>query len=62
MGHPYPTKSGDLDGNRLVNVIDLLIVLGGWGRCADPLDCRADINIDGKVNLKDLMLVLANRR
>jgi len=57
-----PAKSvpGDLDGDGVVDVSDLLLLLGEWGTCADPNDCPADLNNDGVVNVSDLLILLAN--
>jgi len=57
-----PAKSvpGDLNGDGVVNVSDLLLLLGEWGTCADPNDCPADLNDDGVVNVSDLLILLAN--
>ncbi len=53
--------AGDIDGNGLVNVTDLLALLGAWGNCPlPPAPCPADINGDGAVNVTDLLIVLAN--
>lgn len=51
-----PLAAGDIDRNGVVNVDDLLAVLGSWGAC--PC-CPADINADHAVNVDDLLLVLA---
>lgn len=47
---------GDLNGDRLVNGIDLVIVLAAWGT-SDPV---ADINHDGDVGGADLATMLSN--
>lgn len=47
---------GDANGDGVVNVEDLLIVLGQWGT-AGP---EGDVNFDGIVNVEDLLMVLAN--
>ena len=49
-------KPGDIDGNGVVNVIDLLELLASWGEPSGP----ADINGDGTVNVVDLLILLAN--
>jgi len=54
------TTPGDLNGDGVVNVSDLLILLGQWGTCADPNNCPADLNDDGVVNVSDLLILLAN--
>ncbi len=56
--------TGDLNGDGLVGVTDLLLLLGAWGNCANDGACPADIapapGGDGKVNVSDLLLLLAN--
>ena len=51
--------SGDSDGSGVVDVSDLLNVIGDWGACGDG-DCLGDINDDDDVNVSDLLLVIAN--
>jgi len=49
------------NGDNLVNVQDLLAVIGAWGACANPNDCRADIapvGGDDLVNVQDLLAVI----
>ena len=52
------TCRGDLDGDLVVGVPDLLLLLAQWGPC--PPNCFGDINGDGSVNVPDLLLLLAN--
>ncbi|MCH2133996.1 MAG: hypothetical protein MK116_09635, partial [Phycisphaerales bacterium] len=52
-----PTCLGDLDGNGVVDVEDLLATLNDWG-C--EIDCTADVNEDGSVDISDLLTVIAN--
>ncbi len=47
--------SPDINGDGVVNVSDLLILLSLWGTS----DCRADFNGDGDVNVSDLLILLA---
>jgi len=47
---------GDLNGDGVVNVSDLLILLGAWGQCGDP--CDEDLNGDDVVNVSDLLILL----
>lgn len=56
---------GDLNGDGVVDVLDLLLLLEDWGPCADPADCPADISgprgiPDGTVNVHDLLELLNN--
>jgi hypothetical protein len=55
-----PCALGDLNCDGVVNVSDLLILLGAWGTCAEPNNCLADLNDDGIVNVSDLLILLAN--
>lgn len=51
---------GDLNGDGVVNVLDLLILLEAWGACEDPNDCPADLDGNGVVNVLDLLILLEN--
>jgi hypothetical protein len=55
-----PSTFGDLDCDGDVDGIDLALLLGDWGRCADGRACRGDLNRDGVVNGFDLSILLAN--
>ncbi len=54
---PVTGIPGDLDGDGVVGVDDLLNLLGAWGPCSG---CPADINGDGTVGVDDLLIMLAN--
>ena len=45
----------DVNGNGVVNVIDLLAVIDEWGTCNG---CSADINGDNQVNITDLLAII----
>jgi hypothetical protein len=47
--------SADLNGDDVINVLDLLMVVGAFGNAGGP----EDINGDGIVNVVDLLLVIA---
>lgn len=53
---------GDIDGDGVVDVTDLLVLLAAWGPCPKPCppSCAADINDDCIVNVTDLLTLLAN--
>lgn len=53
---PVPTCAADLTGNGMVDISDLLTLLGTWGPCNE---CSADLNGDGVVNVSDLLLLMA---
>ena len=52
----------DLDGNGVVNVEDLLMLLGNWGPCVQscPPSCLGDIDGDCAVDVPDLLTLLEN--
>ncbi len=49
------SKVGDVNGDAVVDVADLLELLGTWGPCAD---CPADFNGNGTVDVLDLLALL----
>ena len=57
-----PGVPGDVDGDGIVNVVDLLIMLGNWGACPAPCppNCPGDVNADCLVDVQDLLIVLGN--
>lgn len=48
---------GDITGDGVVDVSDMLAVLSAWGACEG---CSADMNDDGVVDVSDLLAVLAS--
>jgi hypothetical protein len=50
-----PVCNGDVDGDGVVNVSDILAIIGEWGSCQG---CDSDLNDDGFVNVSDVLLVL----
>jgi hypothetical protein len=56
-----PQTPGDVNGDGVVNVDDLLAVITGWGACpTPPVPCPADVTGDGAVNIDDLLMVITN--
>jgi len=53
-------KPGDVTGDGLVNIDDLVEVITAWGVCGNPSNCPADQNGSGAVNIDDLVLVITN--
>ena len=51
------TPTGDLNCDGVVDVRDLLVVLGEWGPCSI---CSGDLNVDGVADILDLLLVISN--
>ena len=54
-----PSCQGDVNDDGIVNVEDLLILLGSWGECANDDTCSADFNGDGSVSIDDLLVLIA---
>jgi hypothetical protein len=50
----------DLNGDGIVDVLDLLILLDSWGACNDCDGCPADFNGDCSVDVLDLLFLLDN--
>ncbi len=51
----------DINNDWIVNVTDLLAVIGAWGPCpASPTPCPADTDGDGQVNVADLLNIIAS--
>ncbi|MBT4531015.1 MAG: hypothetical protein HOC27_07395 [Phycisphaerae bacterium] len=46
---------GDMDDDNIIDVSDLLVIIGSWGTCSN---CPADINSDGVVNVTDLLYIV----
>ena len=55
-GRIITMRMADLNGDGVVNAVDLAILLGNWGVCDDP--CPPDLNQDGLVGAADLAQVL----
>lgn len=50
---------GDLNGDGVVDVVDMLWLLEQWGECGEG-DCPADLNEDGAVDVSDMLELLTN--
>jgi hypothetical protein len=57
---PDPACAADVSGNGLVDLDDLLLVLGGfgWEAAAGDDPWEREVDLDGDVDLDDLLLVL----
>ena len=47
---------GDVDGNGIVNIEDLLLILADFGSCTGS--CSGDLDDDGDVDIDDLLITL----
>lgn len=56
-----PSCPGDLDGDGLIAVSDVLVLLGDFG-CITPAepDCLGDADNDGTTNVNDLLVILSS--
>ncbi|MCH8823802.1 MAG: hypothetical protein IH984_09880 [Planctomycetes bacterium] len=53
----------DLNADGVVDLSDLIILLGFWGPCPNPpIECQADLFSDGIVNTQDLLILFASWR
>ncbi|MCH2132541.1 MAG: S8 family serine peptidase [Phycisphaerales bacterium] len=52
-----PDCTGDVNGDDVVDVNDILAMLNDWGDCGD---CPSDTNDDGVVDVNDILALLAN--
>jgi hypothetical protein len=49
---------GDADGDNIVDVDDLLLLVQNWGPCSSPpAPCTCDMNADGTVDVLDLQII-----
>ncbi len=59
----YDTCPADINGDEIVDLTDLLILLGQWGPCPEeckpgPETCEGDVNCDCFVDVLDLLAML----
>lgn len=53
-------KTPDLNGDGIVDVLDLITMLAAWGPCPKRGHCTADLNENGTVDVQDLLILLAS--
>ena len=51
---------GDVNGDGVVDVDDVLLLINAWGACGLGQPCPADLDGDGVVGVNDMLIVLAN--
>jgi len=49
--------TGDLDGDNMLGVSEILLIIDHWGEC---VDCAADINGDDVVDVTDLLYIVGH--
>ena len=52
-----PCCAGDLNADGVVNILDLLLLIGSFGPCEG---CPADFDNDGFVGVVDLLALIGN--
>ncbi len=60
LGPLLPSIPGDVDGDGIVGITDLLALLAAWRPCADCDDCPAEFDGDCTVGITDFLILLAN--
>lgn len=55
-----PARTGDANGDGLVNGTDLALILGHWGTYPAGSACGPDLNLDGVIDGADLTLCLGD--
>ena len=48
--------AGDVDGDSMVDVTDLLAVISAWGPCSG---CDADVDGSGTIDVTDLLAIIS---
>jgi hypothetical protein len=52
-----PAIPGDANGDGMVGILDVLVVIADWGPCDG---CSGDQNGDGQASILDILLIIAN--
>lgn len=48
----------DITADGVVNVQDVLALIGAWGFCGTHADCPADLNLDMFIDVEDLLMMI----
>jgi hypothetical protein len=54
------TIPGDINGDGIVNILDVSQILANWQSTVPPAPSAPDLNGDGKINVLDFSIVAAN--
>ena len=57
-GIPDECECPDVTGDGLVDVNDILAMLGDWGDCAEAAPCSSDVTGDRRVDVNDTLAIL----
>jgi hypothetical protein len=57
IGHDCPSSKADLDGNNIVNVQDLIILMKDFGKTSGFSNPKSDTNNDNIVDIFDVVFV-----
>ncbi|MEE2819863.1 MAG: agmatine deiminase family protein [Planctomycetota bacterium] len=52
------TLVGDVTGDGLINITDILVVMANWGPCFG--NCPTDLNGDDQTGVSDLLIIISN--
>ena len=52
------TNPADINGDGVVDVADMLLLLGAWGVCDNQTGCIEDLNGDGTIDVADMLEML----
>ena len=57
--HEISAVPGDANGDGVVDILDLLVVIDQWGVCPDePAECPGDVTGDRVTDVQDLLMVI----
>ena len=58
VGDAIQPVRGDIDGDLMVNTLDLLALFSSWGECKSC--CSADLDANGTVDTVDILILFSN--
>jgi predicted lipoprotein with Yx(FWY)xxD motif len=54
------TIPGDVNGDGVVNILDVQVIAAHWGQRVPPAPANADVNGDGVINILDVAVIAAH--